>query len=312
MRRVLDIAGVAVELWADDPALGRALGDAAAGFETTEADAQVSFRVGATPHAVPRRPPDDEHYGRRLWRRPSGALIVAGEGVGVLIEGGRANGWLRTLDDGPQFEPLASLALCWLLARHDRFLVHAAVVGGGGDAVIALGHSGAGKSTLSLAALAAGMETLSDDVAVIQPDPGGMLVHGVHQAPCVPRDLGGVVLDGARRLYDARDRAQLDCGVLTAGARRIVGTVLVGHSERAGGDLRRLPGHAAMPLLLQSFAALDDPVHRAAYLAVAGRLARLPVWQLGHGTNAASRRLTSGHHLDRCLQESRDLSAVER
>ncbi len=309
MRRVLDIAGVAVELCAGDPARGRILHEAVAGFETTDAEPQVSFALGTTPPAIPERAPDDEYYGRRLWRRPDGVLIIASEDVGVLVDGSRVEGWMRTLDDARLFEPLASMALCWLLARHGRFLLHAAAVGRDGEAVIALGHSGAGKSTLSFVALDAGMEALTDDAAVIVPAPSALLVHGVHQVPNAPSELGGALLDGALQLRDPRDRVALATGVLTTGPWRIVGVVLVGHSERADGDLERLPGHAAMPLLLQSFAALDGPAHRAAYLPVAGRLARLPVWRLSHGTDTATRRLTSGRHLDRCLRES--LSAVE-
>jgi hypothetical protein len=312
VRRVLDIAGVAVELLADDAARARILAAAVHGFEPTGADPLVSLRLEAVAQALPAVAPADEQHGRRLWRRPHGALIVAGAGVGVLIDGRRAVGWVASPEDGAQFEPLASMALCWLLARHDRYLVHAAAVGDGADAVLALGHSGAGKSTLSLAALDAGLETLTDDVAVIEPEPDVLLVQGVHQALCAPRELGGALLEGAPPLHDLRARARLDTEVLSTGRRRIVGTAIVGHSDLPDGELTPMPGHAAMPLLLQSFAALDDPGARAAYLAVAARLARLPVWRLGHGTDAGTRRLTSARHLEHCLRACRELSVAGR
>jgi hypothetical protein len=312
VRLVVDIAGVAVELRADDAVRGQVLADAVAGFEVTDAAPVVSLRLGRVPHPTPPRPPDDEHYGRRLWLLPDGAQVAAGDDVGLVVRGDRATGWLGAAGQAESFEPLVGMALCWLLAREGRYVLHAAAVALDGRAVVALGHSGAGKSSLGLAALDAGLELLTDDLAIVEPCDGGLLVYGVHQAPAPPSELGGALLDSAEGRGDRRQRARLDVGLLTPGPRTLVGVVLVGHSGQAGGELERRPGHDAMPLLLQSFVALAAPEHRATYVPVAGRLARLPVWRLGHGTEASTRRRTSAEHLSRCLLESRAVSDGER
>jgi hypothetical protein len=312
VRRVVDIAGVAVELRADDAPRARALADAVAGFELTTVAPVVSLRLGAVPRPAPPRPPDDERFGRRLWLLPGGAQVAAGDDVGLVVRGDRAEGWLGEGGDAESFEPLVGLALCWLLAREGRYLLHGAAVALDGHAIIALGHSGAGKSSLGLAALDGGLELLTDDLAVVEPRGGELLVHGVHQAPAPPRELGGALLDGTTGRGDHRQRARLDVGLLTPGPRTLTGVVLVGHSDEVSGELERRPGHDAMPLLLQSFVALADPAHRAPYLPVAAWLASLPVWRLGHGTDASTRRRTSAEHLWRCLRESRALSGAAR
>ncbi len=52
-------------------------------------------------------------------------------------------------------------------------LIHAAVLGRGGRAVVAAGRTGNGKTTLALALLARGWTFLSDDCAVLAPDEPG-------------------------------------------------------------------------------------------------------------------------------------------
>jgi hypothetical protein len=61
--------------------------------------------------------------------------------------------------------------LLFLLTRSGRTPLHAAGVMCGGTAVVLAGPSGSGKSTLSLAAMARGLQILSDDTVYIQLQP---------------------------------------------------------------------------------------------------------------------------------------------
>jgi hypothetical protein len=62
--------------------------------------------------------------------------------------------------------------LLFLLTRSGRIPVHAAGVCCGDLALVLAGPSGSGKSTLSLAAMARGLQILSDDTVYIQLQPG--------------------------------------------------------------------------------------------------------------------------------------------
>jgi hypothetical protein len=306
VHQVLDVAGVPVRLAASDEHDWAVLTAAVGGFgkSSLEASAELTARTGDL--AVPPGPPDDEREGTRLWRRPDGLVVIGPTAIAVSVTGRRAELVLPPgVGAGERVEGLVSQALSWLLAAHRRFLLHAAVVARGDDAVLALGHSGAGKSSLVVAAAAAGLEALTDDAAIVEPVAGGFRAHGVHQPVHAPRELGGdLVGGGGPTLGDVRDRVRIGSDLLTRGGRRVVGVVLLGHSDQAEGELAKLPGHAAMPLLAQSFVGIIHPPHRAAYLPVAAGLARLGVWRLGHGADPTRRLAASGALLLRCFERA--------
>lgn len=305
MHRVLDVAGVPVGLGASDAGHWAVLTAALAGFGESSLPASAELSAGSGELCPPLAPPDDERYGTRLWRRPDGVLVITDTGLGVSVTDHHAAVVLPPgAAGGERIEGLVSVALCWLLASHSRYLLHAAVLAKGDAAVLALGHSGAGKSSLVVAAVEAGLEALTDDAAIVEPVAGGLSVHGVHQPVHAPRELGGDLMAGAPTLGDVRDRARLGPGLLTRGPRRLVGVVLLDHSERPDGELERVPGPRAMSLLAQSFVAIVHPPHRAAYLPVAAELARLGVWRLGHGADPKRRRATSAANLNRCFDHA--------
>jgi hypothetical protein len=103
-------------------------------------------------------------------------------------------------------------------------------------------------------------------------------------------------------LGDPRDRAELPRAVLSTGHAPVVGIVVVAHSEHDDGDLRARPGTTVFPLLLQSFAGTTDPRLREQFFPAAGRLARLPAFELGHARDASVRRARALHHLDAALE----------
>ena len=64
-------------------------------------------------------------------------------------------------------------ALSWFLERRGLTVLHAALVGRDGEALLLLGASGGGKSTAAVAGLLAGWELLSDDLVVVAERGGG-------------------------------------------------------------------------------------------------------------------------------------------
>src|SRR5690606_33490800 len=78
----------------------------------------------------------------------------------------------RLVDDVDRFRDRVLDALTWaLLTRLDRAPLHASAIACD-DAVLLLhGPSGSGKSTLALAAHAAGMTTVADDIVFVQRRP---------------------------------------------------------------------------------------------------------------------------------------------
>lgn len=97
----------------------------------------------------------------------SGALSVfdAGSATGFF--------WVRNARDLTLHElgaPLLSL-FGWFFRARGTQLVHAAAVGRGGQAVLLAGRGGSGKSTTALACLAAGLEHIADDYALISGAP---------------------------------------------------------------------------------------------------------------------------------------------
>ena len=82
----------------------------------------------------------------------------------------------------------------------------------------------------------------------------------------------------------------------------MVGVVLVTHSALTDGRVE--PGGAStiFSLLLQSFAGTIDPRLRRAFFPVAGDLARLPGFTLGHARTASVRRARAVEHLETVLR----------
>ena len=86
------------------------------------------------------------------------------------------------------------------------------------------------------------------------PSATGFVVHGVHKAPAIPAEIGGLHVERATHLGDLRERVGLERDVLTTGGHRLGGVVLIVHADSPDGSLRALRGHEVLPLLMQSFA----------------------------------------------------------
>jgi hypothetical protein len=297
--RVVDIAGVPIALEASDDARGRSLQGSFEGFSPASAAPAATIAVDAATAVAPTRPARSELLHIKFWDEPDG-MVVATPGLVFTVTGSRADAHLTDLAALGDFEACVYLPLTWLLARHDRFVLHGAGIARDGRALLLLGHSGAGKSTLAVAALESGWQALADDVVIVDASAPGFRLHGIHRTPAVPTEIGGPLAESALRLDDLRNRAALSRGVLTRGGHALAGVVLITHADNAEGSLREAAGHQVLPKLLQSFAGSIDPSLRTSFFGPAAALSRLPVWELGHSADPAVRRERAAHHLDRC------------
>lgn len=148
--------------------------------------AASSEREHGVVHLVPRGSDELAHF-----RRPVRAIVDHQlEGI-VEIREGIVHAWIA---DGPRFEAfllidrdrqtesllLHSLmvVLNKILARHDRYHVHAAAVTFGDAATLFVGDKGSGKSTISLALGRAGATVFSEDHVFVRRADGRFLVSG--------------------------------------------------------------------------------------------------------------------------------------
>jgi hypothetical protein len=78
----------------------------------------------------------------------------------------------------------------WWMERHGCQLVHAAAVGAGGRALLAVGKGGLGKSSTALACLEAGLQFMGDDYVIVRTDPTPMVYSLYATAKINREDIG--------------------------------------------------------------------------------------------------------------------------
>lgn len=298
-----DVAGVPIAIVADDEDRLRLGALALSGAIATDRAPVATVVIDARPTAAPAGPPRDELMGVRLWVHDGGITMAAGGVVGTVADG-RISLHVPRLEDAPSAEAVASALLGWLLAGHDRFVVHGGAVARGGRALLVLGGSGAGKSTLVAAAIEHGWQALSDDLVVLEAVGGEVRVHGLHRAPAVPMEIGGPVVDAGTPLEGSRHRAELSRDVLTAGGFGLESTVLAAHAPGPRGELDAIGPLQVLPLLMQSFAGMIDAERRARFFAFTERVRGIPAWRLGHAGDAEARRAHVGAALDRVFADA--------
>ncbi len=262
----LNVAGCTIRVDAHGPAWAGAVADLAAGWRD--------------------QPPG-----------PSAGRVVCGAGGdGRTLDVGLAR--VRTLDDHAiavdghpapvALDHALPVALAWVLAAQDRWIVHGAgvVPPEASGALIATGPAGAGKSTTAAAALAAGWPVLADDLLVVRPGPGAPAVTGVPRPLAVPPDVGahlGRPLGG-----DPRGRRAVDAE-LAGGWHPIAAVLVLGHGDHAATEAVRIRAvDAVRALTTAHFPAAIDGRMRS-WFPVAARLARLPAWRLDLGADPADR-----------------------
>jgi hypothetical protein len=256
--------------------------------------ADCEIRVGAEPPPLPTRPPDealadlDVWYGDELaLRHRSGLAAVVGRDLARV--GGET-------DDLRQpfrrlFLPIATA----LLARRDRFVLHAAAVVGANGAALALGGTGAGKSTLALAALEGGWRVLADDLVVVAPSAPdgagvGPCVAGIRRPIAVPDDVLPPGFDGASSVIgDARRRVELAPEHLDAAWEPVHALLLVTRGATSGATATRVTNPELLGAVLDAFAAVRHPDLLRRFVPHAAALSRLDGWRFEHSGDPGNR-----------------------
>jgi hypothetical protein len=302
--RIVDIAGVPIAFDVSDGERAAVLESALAGWPDAAGPAVATLVLDAVPAARPDDPSHSELYGFEFWARPGGCA-VASRTLVVEVDRAEARLHLPDLAEAPLLEGCVHLAVAWLIAPHDRFMVHGAAIERAGAAFLLLGNSGAGKSTLIAAAIESGWQALGDDLTIVERiDATSAQLHGVHKMPAIPAEIGGPILDHAVTDADHRERVGLPRELLAGGAHPARGVVRITHSAAPEGSLRRVPAHEALPLFVQSFTGSIDPELRATFFPTAAALVRRASWELGHAPDPATRRERAAAHLDEMTRAS--------
>lgn len=306
---VVDIAGVPVLLRASDAQRAAAMVELMERLPPTNRRPMASLVFTDRPDPWPQREPDEVHDDLLVWRgtgdETRDLVLAHATGLTVTVTGTDAHiggecEWL-----GVGFRRLFPLALCPVLAPHDRILLHGGAFVVPVGAFLALGPTGSGKSTLVLAADRAGWRCLADDLVVLRLD-RGLEVQGIPRPLAAPADVVVTTDHDARAQAlpdDHRGRFLLTDLRLADGWFPVAGTLLVGHSERAEGELLGVPGRETLLAAIGCFHGAGQPaLLRRAYPYLAS-LGRLPAWRLLHGAEPSSRLDAAVTHLERASGE---------
>jgi len=304
----VDVGGVVIAFGATDEIRAGIAASVLAGFPATTGSPVVSLSIDGHAVVAPVGTPRDEHRGIRMWVADDGITVAIRDVVGTAV-GAHIEIHVPHCGAAAAVEAIAPVLLGWVLAEHDRYLLHGAAVASGEATLLVLGSSGSGKSTLVAAAVEHGWRALSDDMVVVDLVDGSPRVHGLHRVPAVPIEIGGPVVGAGTPLHDPRRRAELSRSLLSSQGGRAVGTVLVAHGASGEGELRAVAKHEVVMSLLQSYAGMFDPQRRARFLPVAECVGALPAWRIGHTLNPELRRAHVGVVLAR-LRAALDGRAV--
>jgi len=287
---LIDLFGVAVELAASDDDAAAALDGVLEAGAPASGAPEMFVTVQRAPLPVPDRRPDGAYDDLDYWseahgptlRVPGGTVAIVTD-THVVVGGG-------DLRDG--LHRCLPLVLAALMEHRACYLLHGAAVGVEGGAALALGPSLRGKSTLAAAALREGRVVWADDVVAVRATPDGIEVSGLAKPLSVPAELG---IDGA---VVRRDRRRLPAGLLGSGSAPLVAVVVLAHGTTPRGGLRPLTGTVVLPELIRSVFRVGDRPPVTAFFAVVAAMARVPAFELAHGTDAASRLDVAGGLLD--------------
>ena len=304
LAQVVEIGDIPLLIRASDFPRAHAMTELFDRLPRTERPPMASLAFTDRPDPSPLRDPDEVHPDLLIWRgrneEPCDLVMVHSSGLTVTVIGRDAHigGDCARLDVG--FRRLFPLALCPILAVNDRILLHGGAFLGAGGGVLALGPTGSGKSTIVLAADHAGLRCLGDDLVVLRT--GEKLeVQGVPRPLAVPSDVVAATphLRTSQRLVDDdRGRVLLTDLRLAGGWFPVAGTLVVGHSERAEGELLEMPGRETLVAAIGCFHSGGEPsMLRRAYPYLAA-LGRLPAWRFLHGAEPMMRLDVAATHLN--------------
>jgi hypothetical protein len=140
---VVDIGGLPVRLWVDDPAFLRLLEERYAGFLTASGEAMFEFTINLAPPSMM----SSEEDVRVLW--DSGQWVMERGDFRAKWDPSSGRGQIRQTANPYAIDSVLRILHTLLLAREGGFLVHAASVVRNGRAFLFAGLSGAGKTTIA-------------------------------------------------------------------------------------------------------------------------------------------------------------------
>lgn len=139
-------------------------------------------------------------------------LAVPAVGRFVIQDGRHVFVWPdEDVSGGTLAQQITGSVMAIALMQRDVLVLHGAVLGRGGRAVIVLGHTGDGKSTTAAACAARGFEILSDDLAPVDLDVAAITVRAV--APIVRMiETHGVRIAESQR-WQAADKTAIRAAI---------------------------------------------------------------------------------------------------
>ncbi len=223
----------------------------------------------------------DEGDQLRLWHEAGAGAVVNDSSLTI---GGGAGGhrWRVT-------RQLLFSALSWWYARGGGVMLHAAMVGRHGEAVVITGFTGRGKSTLALAAYLRGWDLCADDLVVVTTEPTPPEVSGLPKRPTVSAELAGALSVPTEPIPgDDRGRLMLPPSVLTVGPHTVRAIVAVDHDDGVG-TTTRLTHTDALAALVSSSIESPQPDALRRQLHSMAALAGLPAFRLAHAADLGDR-----------------------
>ncbi len=298
----IDVAGVAVEVEADDDRYEKCL-LTRLGDTPSDQSPVVRVVIGGRERA-PDRPPDQQMEGYQAWENDG--VIWIGQGDAVVRVGAdtvEVGGPIDTLQQEDLLDDLLQFGLAAVLTSDGRMVIHGAVVARGDEALVLVGASGKGKSTLAAAALLGDWDLLGDDLAIANPIEA--TIQAVRRTPMVPGDLAAAHGLQGELAAGSRQRLQLPVEALAHGPRRLIGVVAVDHGidggiePTAGAHLDTLDDALAVP-------PFRSIIRR--YLAPGAALVALPTVILRHARDPHERVARALTSLDEALAHCRQAS----
>jgi hypothetical protein len=276
---VIDVAGVATRLKAEDSVRGAAVASLFRHAEVLDVAPACSLCFRRRDVAVPASAPATANDRVELWWSSAGELrlrtregLTARSTATEIVIGGQT----RSLNSA--FRAACTIAVANLLMLHGRFLFHAAAVAPSGAAILVLGETGMGKSTLALAAHRLGWSVLADDMVVMYPDGPLVRARGVSRPVSVPVDVADAP-PGARAVPgDPRQRIELPSGVLSYRIHPVAALLAIVPNQGTASLVEPLTGRETFPSLLAAAPVPGDRGRFAEVFSLSGTLARLPAW----------------------------------
>lgn len=218
-----------------------------------------------------------------LWHADGRGAIVAPHNIVIGPAAPEDHRRSRTI------RQLLTDALSLWFGHRGELVAHGAVVGRGGRSLLVVGPTGAGKSSAAIAALGAGLDVYTDDLAVVRSS--RLECDGIAKPIMVEQSLARDLDDSVRMSTpedtDARNRVELSRDVLESGTTTVAAVVAIDHSDGAA-SLERLDHATALSAVsVSSYEAGHGDITNV--FPIIARLAALPSWRLAHDADPSLR-----------------------